>query len=376
MTVHPQDLSKAPRAPAACRSGLRARVAAAVALACAAPLAIAQIGMSQLRIGELPVTLVYPTATAASTLSQGPFTLEVATDAQPTAGPHRLVVLSHGTGGNPLVDHTLAATLARAGFVVAQPQHAGDNYTDTSRAGPAAWITRPLEVSRVLDGLAELPRWKAVLRLDRVGVHGMSAGGVTALSLAGAQWSVLNLARHCQAQGDADLGFCFNGVTDTTAQAARRAQYESSRGVPEAYLPAAVKQLHGGRTPDQPAGDPRPDTRIASVSLAVPVAAPFSADSLARIRLPVGIVTAGLDTMLPTDLHAGHVLRHCTGCRVLADLKGAAHMDLLSPWPADVAAQEAARQPRGGAPAPGFLPRERDAAFRAIAEFHRRHLGD
>ena len=96
--------------------------------------------------------------------------------------------MSHGTGGSPLTDHALAATLARAGFVVAQPTHAGDNARDSRGAAPVSWQRRPDELRRVVDALGANPQWQSRLRLDRVGVHGMSAGGVSALALAGAQW--------------------------------------------------------------------------------------------------------------------------------------------------------------------------------------------
>jgi predicted dienelactone hydrolase len=65
------------------------------------------------------------TATAASRQVYGPFELDVAPDAEPLPGLRRLIVMSHGTGGSPLPDHALAATLVRAGFVVAQPPRAG-----------------------------------------------------------------------------------------------------------------------------------------------------------------------------------------------------------------------------------------------------------
>ena len=47
----------------------------------------------------------------------------------------------------------LAATLARAGFVVAQPLHQGDNHQDTTLAGPDSWQRRPAEITRTLDAL-------------------------------------------------------------------------------------------------------------------------------------------------------------------------------------------------------------------------------
>ncbi len=353
-----------------------ATIAAAFLATSPAP-AAAQVGLATLRLGALPVTLVYPTEVAVRPVTQGPFTIEVAPDAAPRPGRHRLVVLSHGTGGSPAADHALASLLARAGFVVAQPLHPGDNHLDVSKAGPSAWATRPQDVRQVIDGLAADPRWQRVLELDRVGVHGMSAGGVTALSLAGARWRTLELVRHCQVQAEKDFGFCFNGVTDPAAQAKRRAQFDAARGVPEVFLPADLTRWHGGRETRGPDEDPRPDPRVAAVTVSVPVAAIFSAESLARLRVPVGVVNAGRDTMLLPELHAGHVLRHCTrSCRLLADLPGAAHMDLLWPWPASVARETAALHPRGGGAEPGFNAAERDAAFRAIVAFHRQQLGD
>lgn len=340
--------------------------------------AAAQIGLARLDLPALPVTLVYPTLDKASTQSFGPFSIEVAPGAALAPGaPRRLVVLSHGSGGSPLPDHALAATLARAGFVVAQPAHAGDNANDHRDAGPPAWQRRPGEVRRVIDALAAHPQWQARLRLDRVGVHGMSAGGVTALALAGAQWRLLDLLRHCGAHLDGDIGFCFNGAPDAASQATRRAGFERVRGVPEAFLPPSVTAVHGGRTPPADAAgfDPRPDPRVAAVTLAVPVAAIFNADSLARIRVPLGVVGADRDTVLLPAWHAEHVLANCKHCTPLATLRGAGHFDVLAPWPAAVAEAVAAAQVRGGRPEPGFDKLQRQQAFDAIAAFHRQHLG-
>ena len=375
-SAHPESCTAGPRplaAPCAWRAGLLA-----LTVAFCASQAQAAVGLAQLMVGDLPVTLVYPSDAPAKPFAQGPFVLDVALDGMPTPGRRRLLVLSHGTGGSAASDHELAATLARAGFVVAQPLHAGDNFRDTSQAGPVAWARRPHEVSRVIDALAQHPAWGPLLALDRVGVHGMSAGGVTALSLAGAQWSVLQLVKHCLAHMDTDAGFCFNGAATAEAQAQRRASFESARGVPEDYLPESMKTWHGGRSPGAgpdtgtQAGtsfDPRPDPRVAAVSLSVPVAAIFSAESLARIGVPVAVVRAGRDQWLLPRYHADQVLRYCARCMLLAQLPGAGHMDLLGPWPADVARSVAALQPRGGLPEPGFDPVERAAAFEAVARF-------
>ena len=371
--ARPIDTTTSQRAARRLRRGARwLGIGLAATLVHAA--ALAQVGMARFQAGEMPVTLVYPTAEAAREVTLGPFVLKVAPDAAPSSGTRRLVVLSHGTGGSALSDHEMAAALARAGFVVAQPQHPGDNFQDASKAGPEAWRTRPGDVTRVIDALAADPRWQAVLKLDRVGVHGMSAGGVTALSLAGAQWRMLDLVQHCQAQGEADAGFCYNGLATAEQQAKRRASYESARGVPAAFLPAEMTALRGGRSPGPAGDDVRPDPRVAVVTLAVPVAAPFTTDSLKRIAVPVGVVSARQDRMLLPAFHSARVLREVPRATLLADLPGAGHMDLLSPWPVAIAQAEAGRHPRGSVPEPGFDPAERARAFAAVAAFHQRHL--
>ncbi len=351
------------------------RLAVPALMALMAGASSAQVGMAQLDVGDLPVTLVYPTAQAVQPVTRGPFELKVAIDAAPLPGARRLIVMSHGTGGNPLADHALAATLARAGFVVAQPTHLGDNHLDTSRAGEDSFKRRPGEAIRVIDALAQHPTWGPLLTLDKVGVHGMSAGGLTALSLAGAQWRMLDLVRHCLDHADADFGFCFAGAPTPKGQAERRANYERARGVPEDFFPAEYTAVHGGRTPVAgSASDVRIDPRVAAVTLAVPLSALFTPESLARISVPVGVVSASRDQFLLPKFHADHVLRECKACSRLADLTGAGHMDVLSPWPEALAREVALRQARGGMPEKDFDGAQREAAFQKIAAFFEQHL--
>jgi pimeloyl-ACP methyl ester carboxylesterase len=133
--------------------------------------------------------------------------------------------------------------------------------------------------------------------------------------------------------------------------------------------------VHGGLSPQAPGGDPRRDARIASVTVAVPVAALFMPESLARIQVPVGVVSASADQVLVPRFHSDALLRHCTSCKPLVRLEGAGHFDVLWPWPDAVARDVASRQVRGGLPTPGFDARERTAAQQAIVQFHLLHLG-
>ncbi|WP_353395943.1 dienelactone hydrolase [Hydrogenophaga sp. 5NK40-0174] len=332
-----------------------------------------RIGLTEWMAGTTPVTLVYPTQAAEQPLQRGDFRIQVAVDAAPLPGRHPLIVISHGSGGSAVADHDLAAAFVRAGFVVAQPLHEGDNYRDRRLTGPESFKRRPLEVRELIDALAEHPDWSQRLDLRSVGVHGMSAGGVTALSLAGGQWSLQTMVRHCNRHREADEGFCFQGAPSGPARKEREARFNQARWVPGFMLPGHVKALHGGRSV-QAQQDPRPDPRVAAISLAVPVAAIFTPESLARIRIPVFVVTAQDDTVLVPRFHAQHVVAHCRTAEMMAPLPNAGHFDILSPWPASVAREVAASQVRGGEPNPKFDPTDRSAAHARIVAFHVQHL--
>lgn len=339
------------------------------------------VGLRQIQSGDMPITLVYPTAAAAQAFTQGAFTLQVASNAAPlpvpssaTSGKRTLIVLSHGTAGSALPDHTLAATLARAGFVVAQPEHRGDNWQDFSHAGPESWKTRPQDVSETIDAVARDPALAPLVDTRRVGVHGMSAGGVTGLVLAGAQWRMLNLVQHCAQNLEADIGFCLNGLAaHPTVQLLRKSQFAMGRMLTETTVPGSFKTLHGGASPST-STDPRPDPRVVAVSLAVPVGAIFTAESLARIRIPVALSTSGNDGVLLPRFHSLHVLQHCKTCTTLSDHPLAGHFDWLSPWPTNVAQTVAATQMRGGFPNPAFTDAVRQKAFDQIALFFKQQL--
>ena len=342
---------------------------------------VTSVGMRQIQSNGMPITLVYPTAAAAQNVTYGAFTVQIASNGAPLPAPssaakakRALIVLSHGTAGSALPDHTLAATLARGGFVVAQPEHRGDNWQDFSKAGPESWKTRPQDVSETIDAVAHDPALAALVDTRRVGVHGMSAGGVTGLALAGAQWRMLDLAQHCARHQDDDIGFCLNGLAQHPVwQVVRKGQFFMSRALSEANAPTSLKVAHGGKSRPE-TQDPRPDTRVAAVSVAVPVGAIFTAESLARITQPVGLTTAGQALVGRPRWHSGYVLQHCKTCTTLSNHPLAGHFDWLSPWPASVAQTVAATQMRGGLPKPEFTNADRQKAFDQITVFFKQKL--
>ncbi len=333
----------------------------------------AQTGWREINSQGMQMAISYPTTERNSTQMHGALALQVAQNAPIKLAPNHnawpLIVMSHGTGGSSEPHHGLSSALVQAGFVVIEPLHRGDNWRDTARAGPESWMTRPQEVSQAINAIGKDSFFKGHVRTDRVGVHGMSAGGVTGLALAGGQWRLLDLVRHCAAQLDADVGFCLNGTAqDSAKQDKRRQQFTLARmmkAVPDVWLPKDLTQLHGGTA----AADPRPDPRIAAVSLLVPVGAIFTPESLARIRIPVGITVGERDTVLVPRFHSGHVLAHCKSCTVLSSHAQAGHFDWFAPWPDEVASTVAAQQMRGGLPNSTFSATERQRGYTQIVRF-------
>lgn len=293
-------------------------------LLCAASLAArAGVGLATLPglQGDGPVTVFYPTAQAEQPVQRGPFTLMLAEQATPQRGNGRLVVISHGSGGNAWVHSELARALVGAGFVVAVPEHHADNARDPSNPGPDSWKLRPGEVSRAIDAVAQATAFAPLLALDRVGLYGMSAGGHTALTFTGGRWSPAQFARHCERHIAEEFSFCVGRITQL-----RGNMFD---GIKKKAAVFAIDR----RFTDS-AWHTHVDDRVQAVVAAVPAAADFDPASLAHPRVPLAFVTVGHDKWLAPALHAGAILAACQPrCQLLAHLADGGHGSLLAPPP-------------------------------------------
>ncbi len=244
----------------------------------------------------ISVALYYPTQVASRPIPMGPFTPNIAPQAPPEATVKGLIILSHGTGGSELAHSSLAEALARQGYLVAVPRHPGDNWEDRSllRERIDRYLSeRPRQASRVIDALLADPAWKDRIARDsrgpRIGAIGHSAGGYTALALAGGKADLARLARHCQAERAEDPILC-------------------------GLIPPSLAAGEVGRVADP---------RVRAVVALSPFGAVFTADSLRRISIPVAVYTAELDRFLVPRFH-GHW--------VAANLPGAAHHRVANAW--------------------------------------------
>ena len=331
----------------------------ALAVGCAPADAAVGVARIAATAADGPITVFYATAAAPATVQRGPFTFSLAEDGAPVRGNGRLVVVSHGSGGSAWVHADLARALVDTGFVVAFPEHHRDSTRDPSDPGPDSWTIRPREVVRAIDAVGRDPRFAPLLELDRVGMYGMSAGGHTALSLAGGRWSPARFARHCDTDLEADFQSCVGLITQLTGSPLDPIRRVVARAVIQHRF-AADDTLRVD-------GDPR----IAAIVAGVPSAADFDMGSLVAPRAPLGLVTARGDRWQIPRFHSDRVLEACKTCERIADFADGGHGALLAPPPPGLTGLigELLNDP------PGFdRAHEAPAVDAKIVAFFRRHL--
>jgi predicted dienelactone hydrolase len=305
------------------------------------------------------ITIWYPSKTPETTRTMDAFTLSAAWDGKPEKGNGALVMLSHGSGGSGATYYDMARVLVDAGFVVAAPEHEGDNYKDQAKTGPASWSQRPAEISRAIDRIQGEPRFSSLLEKGRVGVYGMSAGGLTALTFSGATWSLNRLVKQCADHFDTDMGFCAyremtTGKLDEGTR--QRLKNDFAEGVRWGKVDATE---HGHK-----------DSRVKAVVAAVPVATVIDPASMTTPRVPTALVYADHDRVLAPEWHVLAIKNVCKSCVLLGTLRNGGHLSVLSPLPGRVAEMLGpwAKDP------PGFDRASLVPLYKEIAHFFLGHI--
>jgi predicted dienelactone hydrolase len=192
-------------------------------------------------------------------------------------GAHPVILVSHGAGGNAGQFGWIASALAAKGYVVVLPNHPGST-TGNATAPEALRIwERPQDISAVLDALQADQARYPYMDLSRIGVLGFSAGGYTALALAGARVDAARLTSFCDQGGrgmsDCDF-FARNGIDLHVAD-----------------LSPAAQDLR--------------DPRIGFVVVVDPgIVETLTEDSLAAIDLPMLVLNLGDEDLVPAPVHA------------------------------------------------------------------------
>jgi predicted dienelactone hydrolase len=213
-----------------------------------------------------------------------------------------LIALSHGTGGSALQMAWLGTYLAARGYMVAAVNHPGNNaVTGYTTEGFIEGWERAKDIGTVISDMLADPRFGSAIDPHRIGAAGFSYGGYTMLELAGARTGWQRLWAWCKAS---------QGTCDPPEMPNLVAKFSAIEHQP--VVQASLKH----------AGDSYRDPRLRAVfAIAPAVAAAFSAESLAKIDIPVEIVAGSADLIAPPQQNAEFFAAHIKGA-VLAILPG------------------------------------------------------
>ena len=130
-------------------------------------------------------------------------------DADTVAGPHPVMIYSHGHQGYAEASGRLMAHFASHGWMVAAPDHTDNTTWDGPQRSTEIYYQRPLDISATLDYLGNLPASDPLSgnKTDEVIALGHSFGGYTTFALAGAEYPMDVLAQEC-ADGTGPGDFC------------------------------------------------------------------------------------------------------------------------------------------------------------------------
>ncbi len=265
--------------------------------------AVPSTGFSSVRAADPPddpvkVDIWYPTKAHAGEHDIGLFTQVVAPDAPADGKGRALIVISHGNGGSAEEHYDTALALARAGFVVASVQHAGDNYQDQSHA--TDMTLRPRAMHAMIDYMLTAWPGRAAIDPARIGAFGFSSGGFTVLVTVGGVPDLMKVPVFCQTHA-ADYG-------------------------------CRLVQAHPRDPVAIPADAWIADPRVkAAVVVAPAIGYTFAPDGLRDVRVPIQLWRAAGDRILPSPDFAEAVLHALPRKPEYHVVAGADHFDFLAP---------------------------------------------
>ncbi|KZD03021.1 MULTISPECIES: alpha/beta hydrolase family protein [Thalassospira] len=255
-----------------------------------------------------PLAIWYPSHAAEGPVRHMGVTSTAARDADfADGGPYPLVLFSHGSEGHRFNQFWLAEYLARRGYIVAAPQHHGDNYLDPSDARQLTIIERrPREMRLALDLLLDHDSIAAHIDTDRIYALGHSAGGATVLKMAGWRFDASAWQSYCALNADQDRVIC--------------------QHVPGDDIVDELHDRYGG-----PVVSAR-DDRIAGVIAVTPAFGVAATDAgFADVTVPMLFIEADTDEILPETANAAHFRTLLRGRAKFVKVKGAGHYSFLPP---------------------------------------------
>jgi predicted dienelactone hydrolase len=232
------------------------------------------------------------------------------------------VLISHGNGGSDLGHHDLATYLASHGFVVVTLNHLGDYFRDTSKVGQIEVLAgRPVQAKAAISAVLDDPRWKPLVDPNRIGIAGFSAGGYTALMVAGARPRFDRFVAFCN-QYPQDQDVCGHR-RDAEAQAARQGK----------TITQALDDMQGqlGRYGDTA------DPRVKAAFAMAPLSLIFDEHGFDNVRIPVFLYYGQNDQVLPPEANARHIQPLIKTLYAVKEVPHADHWVFLPPCSPELA---------------------------------------
>lgn len=154
---------------------------------------------------RLNINVWYPSTRKPAVVNYNPWKIFAARNGKEAVGRFPLILLSHDSPASRFSHHTLAAFLARSGFVVVAPTHHGDNNNDMQSLFTLRQLTqRVAQLKVTLDTVLRHPETMHLVDPERIGIVGFGTGATTALLLGGALLDKEGWPGYCQKAGSAD----------------------------------------------------------------------------------------------------------------------------------------------------------------------------
>lgn len=242
-------------------------------------------------------------------------------DAPMASGRFPLIVLSHGSGSTVHGMAWLASALARAGYIVAGPNHPRTTSGDsTPEDTPRIW-QRTNDLSTLISYLTSHDVWQERVDASRIGALGFSLGGAAVMELAGARANLADYVRYCDRYPDmADCYWFASGVAYIDQQKVNVPAFDL-RDVDQSLFEQSNR-----------------DTRIKMAMLVDPsVVQAFDKSSLKQINIPLSFINLGDPKTVPVSVSVDALVKLVPNSS-LTNISDAVHFSFLPECREDAAA--------------------------------------
>lgn len=251
-----------------------------------------------------PLALIYPSSTPSEQVKFGPFEMQLSVGGRMAKGNFPLVIISHGSGGTNWGYRSIALSLVNNGFAVGMPLHPKNNYQNNSAEGTISnWTDRPKHLSASIDAILANQEIAENIDNSKIAVIGHSAGGYSALAVAGGTADTSHIIELCTSTPQANEPFC--GL------------------VRENKLDKAVIRN-------------RQDKRVKAIVMMAPVGVLFrSKNALDKVSIPALMLRAEKDLELTEPYEAEVIAKNYKDPRLLTycTVPGAGHYSFITPFP-------------------------------------------